>query len=275
MPPPEPPLHLIIIGGGLCGLAAAIATRRAGHHVTVLESITAFREVGAGLQITPNGTRLLRKWGLADVLGPKAAAPTVFRMYRYTGKVLAERIAYSDEIERRYNASLWCLHRADLQVAMAEKARELGAVVRLGVKVVGVDAGGEQSRSQKMGGVSVEVEGGEVVRGDVVLAADGVWSQMREKLIGFSIQPKPTGDLAYRILLDREKIKDSKLREWLNSPSVNIWVGPETHAVGYSIKGGRWLNLVLLVKDNLPDNVMKVQGDLEEMRALFHGWDPM
>ena len=275
MASPEPPLHLLIIGGGLCGLAAAISTRLAGHHVTVLESVTAFREIGAGLQITPNGTRLLRMWCLADVLGPKAAAPAVFRMYRYTGKVLAERTAYSDEIEKQYNASLWCLHRSDLQLAMAERAKELGVVMRLGCKVIGVDADQKRSRDEEIGGVSVTLEGGEVLRGDIVLSADGVWSQMREKLIGFKIQPKPTGDLAYRILLDREKIQDNKLREWLNSPSINIWVGPEMHAVGYSIKGGRWLNLVLLVKDNLPESVMKAEGDLAEMRALFRDWDPM
>ncbi|KAH6675750.1 putative monooxygenase [Halenospora varia] len=255
MASPESPLHLLIIGGGLCGLSAAISTRLAGHHVTVLESVSAFREVGAGLQITPNGTRLLRAWGLSDVLGPKAAVPTYFRMRRYTGKMLAERTKYSDEIEGRYKSSLWCLHRADLQV-------------------IGVDWGEEQIQNEYVGGVSVSLEGGEVVRGDIVLAADGVWSDIRQKLIGMNIQPKPTGDLAYRILLDRESIRDGKLREWLDNPGINIWVGPEKHAVGYSIKGGRWLNLVLLVKDNLPEDVMKDDGDLAEMKAIFQEWDP-
>lgn len=272
---PEPPLHLLIIGGGLCGLSAAISARLAGHHATVLESVSAFREVGAGLQVTPNGTRLLRAWGLADVLGPKAAVPEFFRMYRYTGKVLAERTMYSNEIKGRYKASIWCLHRSDLQLAMAERARELGAVVRLGCKVARVDVGEERIRNEESGGVSVSLEGGEVIKGDIVLAADGVWSQIRQELIGINIQPKPTGDLAYRILLDREKIRDSQLREWLDNPGINIWVGPEMHAVGYSIKGGRWLNLVLLVKDNLPEGVMKAEGNLAEMRAIFQGWDPM
>lgn len=272
---PEPPLHLLIIGGGLCGLSAAISARLAGQHATVLESVSAFREVGAGLQVTPNGTRLLRAWGLADVLGPKAAIPEFFRMYRYTGKVLAERTMYSSEIGGLYKAPIWCLHRSDLQLAMAERAKELGAVVRLGCKVTGVDAGEERRQNEQVAGMSVSLEGGEVVRGDIVLAADGVWSQTRQELIGINIQPKPTGDLAYRILLDREKIRDDKLRAWLDNPGINIWVGPEMHAVGYSIKGGRWLNLVLLVKDNLPEGVMKAEGNLAEMRALFQEWDPI
>lgn len=272
---PEPPLHLLIIGGGLCGLSAAISARLAGQHATVLESVSAFREVGAGLQVTPNGTRLLRAWGLADVLGPKAAVPEFFRMYRYTGKVLAERTMYSSEIEGLYKAPIWCLHRSDLQLAMAERAKELGAVVRLGCKVTGVDAGEERRQNEQVAGMSVSLEGGEVVRGDIVLAADGVWSQTRQELIGINIQPKPTGDLASRILLDREKIRDDKLRAWLDNPGISIWVGPEMHAVGYSIKGGRWLNLVLLVNDNLPEGVMKAEGNLAEMRALFQEWDPM
>lgn len=87
-----------------------------------------------------------------------------------------------------------------------------------------------------------------------MLAADGVWSETRQKLLGKDVRTKPTKDLEYRILLDRESIKDDALRAWLDSPGINIWVDPEVHAVGYSIKGGRWLNLVLLVKDNLPED---------------------
>lgn len=275
MATPESPLHLIIIGGGLCGLSAAIATRLAGHNVTVLETVPAFREVGAGLQITPNGTRLLKAWGLADTLGSQAAAPRYFRMRRYNGDLLAERTAYTEEIQWRYGSPLWCLHRADLQVAMAEKAKELGVVIKLGCKVESVDWGEEQAHGQEEGEVSVSIEGGEEVRGDIVLAADGIWSETRQSLLGKVVRPKPTGDLAYRILLDRESIKDDKLRAWLDSPGINIWVGPEVHAVGYSIKGGRWLNLVLLVKDNLPEDVVKAEGDLAEMKAIFQDWDPM
>ncbi|KAL3706300.1 hypothetical protein TMatcc_007310 [Talaromyces marneffei ATCC 18224] len=267
MATPESPLHLIVIGGGLCGLSAAIATRLAGHNVTVLESVPAFREVGASLQITPNSTRLLKAWGLADTLGSKAATPKYFRMRRYNGDLLAERTQYTEEIEGRYGSPLLCLHRADLQVAMAEKAKELGVDIKLGCKVESVNWDEEQARGPAEGEISV--------RGDIVLAADGIWSETRQYLLGKDIGPKPTGDLAYRILLDRESITDDTLRTWLGSPGINIWVGPEVHAVGYSIKGGRWLNLVLLVKDNLPEDVMKAEGDLAEMKAIFQDWDPI
>lgn len=273
MSTPESPLHLIIIGGGLCGLSAAIATRLAGHNVTVLESVSAFREVGAGLQITPNGTRLLKAYDLADVLSPKAAAPEYFRMRRFDGRLLAERTQYADEIEGRYGSPLWCLYRADLQVAMAERAKELGVTIKLGCRVSSVNWG-EDLSSNEENQVSVCVEGGEEVTGDIVLAADGVWSDTRKYLLAQDIRPKPTGDLAYRILLDRESIVDDSLRAWLDAPGISIWVGQDVHAVGYSIKSGRWLNVVLLVKDNLPEDVMKAEGDLAEMKAIFQDWDP-
>ncbi|PCH02467.1 hypothetical protein PENOC_043140 [Penicillium occitanis (nom. inval.)] len=206
----ESPLHLIIIGGSLCGLSAAIATRLAGHNVTVLETVPAFREVGAGVQITSNGTRLLKAWGLSNTLSSQAAAPKYFRMRRYNGDLLADRNQYTEEIEARYGSPLWCLHRADLQVAIAEKAMELGVVIKLGCKVE-----------------SVKWEDGEEARGDIVLAADGIWSETRQKLLGKDVRTQPTKDLEYRILLDRESIKDDALRAWLDSPSINIWVDPE------------------------------------------------
>ena len=157
---------------------------------------------------------------------------------------------------------------------MAEKAKELGAVIKLGCKVESVDWGKEQARGQEQEevGVSVSIEGGEEVRGDIVLAADGIWSETRQSLLGKEVRPKPTGDLAYRILLDRESIKDDKLRAWLDSPGINIWVGPEVHAVGYSIKGGRWLNVVLLVKDNLPEDV-KLGPCVSNTILLSFTWD--
>ncbi|KAF2203260.1 putative monooxygenase [Delitschia confertaspora ATCC 74209] len=264
-------LSILIIGAGLCGLGSAISLSLAGHAVTVLEAVPELREVGAGLQITPNGTRLLRAWGLTDKLRSAASPPATFAMYRFDGTALARRAAYGDELERRHGSPLWCLHRADLQQALAARAIELGVSLRLGTSVARVEAGKG----------AIELHSGERLQADLVIAADGLWSAARAALFcqpGETVtQPLPTGDLAYRILvdIDNEIAREPELAAWLANPGINIWVGPSSHAVAYSIRGGRYINLVLLVPDNLPSHVAKAEGNLEEMRALFRGWDPV
>ena len=262
----EKRLEVIVIGAGLCGLGAAIALRLAGHSVTVIESVANLEEVGAGLQITPNGTRLLRRWGV-DKLLVGATPPETFSMKRFDGRLLAHRDGYSRELEERYGSPLWCLHRADLQRALAERAITLGANIRLGTTV---------SRVEPESGVVV-LQSGERVVGDLILGADGLWSTSRSAMFPSEPrqQPLPTGDLAYRILVDRECMSDTELSKQFEKPGIHIWVGPGVHAVAYSIREGRWVNLVLLVPDTLPSHVDKAKGELAEMQALFEGWDPM
>ncbi|KAL5119259.1 hypothetical protein ACEQ8H_002746 [Pleosporales sp. CAS-2024a] len=258
-------LHVVVIGAGLCGLGAAISLRLAGHAVTVVERVAALEEVGAGLQMTPNGTRLLRAWGVDALLTGTAAAtrPATFAMSRFDGRPLARREGYAQELEQRHGSPLWCLHRADLQRALAERARQLGAVVRLDARVVDVDA----SRGL------VELHGGHTLAADLVIAADGLWSTSRAVVA--DAVPQPTGQVAYRIVLERSQLQDARVAEHFATPGIHVWVGPGAHAVAYSVRGGRSINIVLLVPDDLPAQVAKTEGDVAEMHALFAGWDPI
>jgi salicylate hydroxylase len=93
--------------------------------------------------------------------------------------------------------------------------------------------------------------------------------------LGIADQPKPTGDLAYRIVLSLDQIEEPALRDWINHAEVHFWIGPGAHAVGYSLKAGKMYNLVLLVPDDLPPGVAKQPGNVAEMKQLFEGWDPV
>ncbi|KAF2480720.1 hypothetical protein BDY17DRAFT_318334 [Neohortaea acidophila] len=261
-------LSVVVIGAGISGLCAAISIRLAGHDVRVLEAAKELAEIGAGFQITPNGVRVLRQLGLYDILEPKAAEPSFLQVRRYSdGKVLSRTDDFNIEMRKKYGEPFWDLHRVDVQLAMVQRARELGVEVRLAAKVVDIDF----SRP------SATLADGECLHADLLVGADGLWSTSRERYLatlGKADSPLPTGDLAYRILLKVEDIQDEELKQWIGKPSCQFWIGPGSHCVAYSLRNGTMFNLVLLTPDNLPPDVDRQAGSLDEMRQLFADWDP-
>ena len=160
------------------------------------------------------------------------------------------------------------MHRVDLQRAMAARCDELGVVLKLSSKVVSVD----------FENAAVTIEGGEVVKGDVVLCTDGLWSSTRGQFLGRPSRAILTGDLAYRIVINTSDLSGPdapELKKFIEDEMVNFWIGPETHVVAYTMRAGTVYNMVLLCPDNLPPSVTKTEGDLNEMKSLFHGWDPI
>ncbi len=261
-------LNITIIGAGLGGLAAAISVALAGHKVRVLESAKQLAEIGAGLQITPNGANLLRRWGLGDQIDKISAIPKTITVHRYAdGEVLAFEDEFDANLRRKYGEPFLDIHRADLQRLLYGRARELGVEVSLGQKVRSVSHHGDHPE--------VLLESGESLPCDLVVGADGLWSRCRESLLGCSDEPLPTGDLAYRIVLNADDLDDPELRKWVTNPAVHFWIGPHSHVVGYSVRGGSMYNIVLLCPDNLPKGIAREAGSVDEMRALFENWDPI
>lgn len=164
----------------------------------------------------------------------------------------------------RYGAPFADIHRVDLQQALYQRAKDLGVRFELGQRVEGLDLEAGEVRGP-----------GAVARGDLIVAADGLRSRCRDVFVPGGEGPKPTGDLAYRIVLHVDDIDDAELRRWVRDVSVHFWVGPGAHAVGYSLRGGTVYNIVLLVPDDLPVGVERQPGSVEQMKALFKGWDPI
>ncbi|KAI9775673.1 MAG: hypothetical protein M1839_000940 [Geoglossum umbratile] len=275
-PPPLPahqPLHIVIVGAGLCGLGVAISTALStSTHVTppvitILESASELRELGAGLQVTPNGSRLLRRWGV-HVPGESKAMPKVLDIRRWDGsQVVAYRGDYVDEMERRYGAPWWCFHRADLHDALSKRASELGVCVRLGATVSSVET------NKHDGTTAVVLDCGERVHGDVVIAADGLRSAVRPHVLGSQQGPQPTGDMAYRAVLPMAALADDPELLRLASPALHMWVGPDKHIVLYGIRGGELHNMVWIAPDDLPEGEAQREADTKEVKRVYAGWD--
>lgn len=175
---------------------------------------------------------------------------------------------FGEAMRRKYGAPFLDMHRVDLQRALFARADTLGVRFQLGQRVESIDF----DRAE------ISTARGTTAKADLVVAADGLWSRNRSLLLAGGIgddAPRPTGDLAYRVVLDLDQVTDPELRLWISRPTVHFWIGPGAHAVGYSLRAGRMYNLVLLVPDDLPEGVSRQPGSVEEMRALFKDWDPV
>ncbi|KAJ9298539.1 hypothetical protein DTO271G3_3506 [Paecilomyces variotii] len=261
-------LEVIIVGAGLGGLGAATAVLLAGHKVLVLESAKELGEIGAGIQILPNASRILRHWGMEETCAKHASCPKKCNMIRWKG----EHLSSLDFIEssKRYGSPFWDFHRADLHSALLQRALELGADVRTNSRVDQVEHQSDTRRA------TVVLTDGRRFTADLVVGADGIVSRTRECFLGHSDPPTPTGDLAYRVLLDLNEIElEEDVQKLIEPKEVNYWMGPGCHAVCYLLRGGRYLNMVLLVPDDIPDGGARtVEGSVTEMRDLFKDWDP-
>ena len=240
--PEQLPLKVVIVGAGLGGLACAIACRQRGINVIVLERTPEFRPVGAGIQLPANAMRAMRALGLYERLKDHGAVVVqnhVMRAYD-SGRVLASKNAGADMIEL-YGSEWVVIHRARYHSLLLEEAVRLGTEVRLGCEVVDVQA---QSSN-----TVVTLQDGQAVSGDVIIGADGLWSQMRRCGLRDCTEPSETGDLAYRGTFSADQLRnmqDDGVEELLEASDVQVWLGPEKHVVFYPVNDGTQYNLVLL-----------------------------
>jgi salicylate hydroxylase len=232
-------LKVAIAGGGIGGLAAALALARTGQQVELFEKATTFTEIGAGIQLGPNVTRILQGWGVLDALSRLATRPDRLQVRSATtGGVLGE-LRLGNAMAARYGAPYLTLHRADLHGVLLHGVQQTAAVLHTDCEV--------QSFEQTLPMVSVQTHLGKQ-QADFLLGADGLWSHTRAQLLGDGL-PRRTGHLAYRAL-----IKQTDLPERLRSQNVTAWLGPKMHAVQYPVRGGEWLNIVVFVHGDVPED---------------------
>lgn len=226
--------EVLIAGGGMGGLAAGLACRLAGWQARLCERTEALREVGAGIQLGSNATRILIGWGLEAALTDVAARPQRLHVRDGIGGAEVGTMELGAAFERRYGAPYLTIHRADLQAVLLEAAQRAGVHVRLAARINSVQSNGQS--------VGVCIGNGHREQADVLVGADGVWSEVRGQVCHDGA-PRITGHLAYRTLAAQ---RDLPLQ--LRSQDVTVWLGPRMHVVAYPVKAGELLNVVAIVQ---------------------------
>jgi salicylate hydroxylase len=253
------PLEIAVIGGGIGGLTAAVALRQAGFAVEVYEQAPELTEVGGGINMGPNATRILRRLGLAEGLDREGVRPAGTHQRRWRDGRTLQRAPLNPLCEELYGAPHMTLHRADLLAVIASGFP--AEHIHLSHRLVGLAGCGD--------GTEAWFENGARISADILVGADGIHSAVRAALFGEE-EPRFAGCVAYRGLVPVERIADLGLE--IGSQS---WVGPGAHLVHYFVSRGRLLNFVGWTEhDTWNREDWTDRATIERALAAFDGWHP-
>ncbi len=255
------PHPILIAGGGIGGLATALVLARDGHAVTVLEQAASFGEIGAGIQLGPNIFKMFAWLGLTDVVSKVSFFPPGLGMNDVRTGEKVVRVPLGDVSRATYGFPYGVIYRADLHQVFLDACRELPNItLRTDAKL--------ESFEQTADSVRVRLASGETLPGVALIGADGLWSKVREAVVGDG-KPRVSGHIAYRAVLKRE---DVPAHLW--SDDVLLWGGEKTHLVHYPLRRGELFNLVAVFHSSKYDEGWNTFGDPAELTERFQGACP-
>lgn len=250
-------LKVLVVGGGIGGIATVLALRQHGIDVQLFEQAPAFGQVGAGLQVSSNAARILLKLGLGEALKKVATYPEG-RDYR--GWDSGERLYYTplgDKAQAHFGSPYYAAHRADLLEVLLGGLGEHG--FHLGSRVERVD--------QDANGVTLTLANGESAHGDIIIGADGIHSVVRSQLFGAEL-PRYTGNVAWRGLVPAERVAHLDL-----GSVVGVWMGPNRSIVQYYVSAGKTFNWIGISRSPQPARESWLaEGKVEDALAEYDGW---
>jgi salicylate hydroxylase len=256
------PRKVLIAGAGLGGLAAAACLIKRGFEVRLFEQAPALGEIGAGIQQSANSVKVLYDLGLRERLEAVAVKPKDYEFRRFDTGELMHKIDFAGAHERQHGAPYYHLHRADFHRILADKVESLDPqCITLNARVAGF--------SENASGVTLKLADGTEVKGDALIAADGIKSVIRAKLHG-EVPATYTGFVAWRLTVPREKLP----RDIMDLVGA-VWCGPKNHCVVYWLRSGSVLNFVGCPRrEQWEDESWTQRRPWEELKADYAGWHP-
>ncbi len=252
---------ILIAGGGIGGLAAAYALARKGFAVRVLEQAPEFKELGAGIQLGPNIFKIVDRLGLKDALLADVWRPTALEMRSALTGTQVTRIPIDQRFTDRFQQPYAVTHRSDIHAVFLKACQGSDLVTLETQQQV-------ESFAQDDAGVSVTLATGERITGRALIGCDGMWSKIRQQIVGDG-KPRVSGHIAYRAVLKRAEVPED-----LWSPDVVLWAGPRTHLVHYPLRRGELYNLVAVFHSDRYVEGWNAEADADVLWAHFKGQRP-
>ncbi len=246
------PRTLLISGAGIAGLSTALALAQSGFRAEVFEQAPSAAETGAGIQISPNASRILINLGLEEQLHTLAVAPTALKIFNaHDGHELTS-IPLAQIAEKRYGAPYYVIHRADLLGLLLHAADRMpDIVIRYSHQIDEIAAHAR--------GVTIQTRDSREFNGLAMIGADGLRSYMRRRIVGDG-EPEFSGYIAWRGMVPA-KNAPPELRDGF----TGLWLSKHAHIVHYPIRGGRWINVVVILRDKVPQTGWANPGERDEL----------
>jgi salicylate hydroxylase len=247
---------VLIAGGGIGGLAAALGLARKGHSCLVLEKAAEFGELGAGIQLGPNAFHAFDYLGVGDDARAMAVYIDKLRLMDAMSGGEIIHIPLDEPFRRRFRNPYAVVHRGDLHGVFLRACRAMPSIeLRTRVEVVGYEQDGRSARAV--------LAGGEKVAGAALIGADGLWSKVREQLVGDG-PPRVAGHTTYRSVIPTERMPED-----LRWNAATLWAGPKCHLVHYPLSGWKAFNLVVTCHNGATQPAAGVPVSADEVRRGF------
>ena len=252
--------RVLVAGGGIGGLAAALALVRQGFRVTVLEQSPQIGEIGAGIQLGPNAFHAFDALGVGERARGRAVYTDCMVMHDALDEYQVGRIPTGEAFRQRFGNPYAVIHRVDVHLSLLEGAQETGRVdFHTSTRVERVE--------QDTAGVTVHTQDGRTFRGVALIGADGVRSVVRQQFVGDPA--RVTGHVVYRAVVDKADFPED-----LQWNAASIWVGPNCHLVHYPLRGGEQYNVVVTFHSRQQEQWGVTEGSKEEVQSYFQGICP-